>query len=589
MIAVVVVLAVAAVVALVLWRREVNRRAGAQAAAARADGERREAEAQRDEAQRMRARIQRALLAEREWTRELRAQLARLSRTAFQDTKDTPTMVLQVALNVLDARKGLLLTRKDGDGDGRLDLVAHVGFAHDPSDSSIAQHYAQRVIDRDTTVREDDPRVRHGEARTAADDEIENLVAIPIYLHDDFNGVVIAANRGDGFKDYDDDVLLALGDHAGAVLHNSSLRGELRSSYLGTVTMLADAIATKDPFVGGHSEEVSTYVSAVAEKLGVEASEELIFGSLLHDLGKIGISERILLKPAALTPEERAVVELHPRIGSRLVSRIPALARLAPAILHHHERWDGTGYPGRLKGEQIPLEARIISVADTFSAMTADRPYQARRTLEEACAEIERCAGSQFDPKVAALFVEEIRRNPPGAELAGRLAAALDDPELEVHRQNGEPLLGGGSLAILDNVTLLYSHRYLHEVAQAAAEEATVRDKTFAVVVAELRGLPRINATEGYAAGDALIRHAARALQGAAVQVGGTACRYGGSRLALLVPGCDAHRARDLVAEALLDLPEEAGALITASGWQEGDSGTEVVDRARAALRGTPA
>jgi HD-GYP domain-containing protein (c-di-GMP phosphodiesterase class II) len=285
MIVVVVVLAVAALVALVLWRREVNRRAGAEQATARADDERRQAEAQRDEAQRMRVRVQRALLAEREWTRELRTQLARLSRTAFQDTKDTPTMVLQVALNVLDARKGLLLTRKDGDGDGRLDLVAHVGFEHDPSDSSIAQHYAQRVIDRDTTVREDDPRVRHGEARTAADDEIENLVAIPIYLHDDFSGVVIAANRGDGFEDYDDDVLLALGDHAGAVLHNTSLRGELRSSYLGTVTMLADAIATKDPFVGGHSEEVSTYVSAVAEKLGVQAREELIFGSLLHDLG----------------------------------------------------------------------------------------------------------------------------------------------------------------------------------------------------------------------------------------------------------------------------------------------------------------
>ena len=464
-----------------------------------------------------------------------------------------------------------------------------MGFEHDPADSAVAQRYARRVIERDQTVREDDPRAQAGDARTPADEEIANLVAIPIYLHDDFSGVVVAANREDGFANYEDDVLLALGDHAGAVLHNSALRGELRSAYLGTVTMLADAIATKDPFVGGHSEEVSAYVSAVAERLGVQAREELIFGSLLHDLGKIGISERILLKPAALTPEERAIIELHPRIGSRLVSRIPSLQRLAPAILHHHERWDGEGYPGRLKGEQIPLEARIISVADTFSAMTAERPYSRRRTLEEACAEIERCAGTQFDPQVAGLFVEEIRRNPPGAELAGRLATALDDPELEVHRQDGEPLLGGGSLAILDNVTLLYSHRYLHEVAQAAAAEASVRDASFAVVVAELRGLPRVNANEGYAAGDALIRHAARALQGAAVRVGGTACRYGGSRLALLVPGGDAHHARDLVAEALGDLPPEAGALITAAAWRDGDSGTEVVDRARAALRGAPA
>src|SRR3954447_2940587 len=571
MIVAVALVLVVALVALVLWRREVARRAGAEEAAERAQRERAQAESEREEQQRARLRVQRALLAEREWTRELRSQLARLSRTAFEDTKDTPTMVLRVALNVLDASKGLLLTRKDGDGDGRLDLIAHAGFEADPADSSIAQHYAQRVLERDKTVREDDPRALAGDTHTPADEEIQNLVAIPIYLHDEFDGVVIAANRPDGFASYEDDVLLALGDHAGAVLHNSALRGELRSAYLGTVTMLADAIATKDPFVGGHSEEVLTYVSAVASRLGVEAREELIFGSLLHDLGQIGISERILLQPAALTPEERAIIELHPRIGSRLVSRIPSLARLAPAILHHHERWDGTGYPGRLKGEQIPLEARIISVADTFSAMTAERPYSRRRTLEEACAEIERCAGSQFDPKVAALFVEEIRRNPPGAELAGRLAAALDDHELSIHRHDGEPLLGGGSLAILDNVTLLYSHRYLHEVAQAAAEEASVRDKSFAVVVAELRGLPRVNANDGYAAGDALIRHAARALQGAAVQVGGTACRYGGSRLALLVPGCDAHRARDLVAEALADLPADACVLITAAGWQDGE------------------
>ena len=180
------------------------------------------------------------------------------------------------------------------------------------------------------------------------------------------------------------------------MLHNERLRGELRTSYVATVTMLSDAIAAKDPFVGGHSEEVSAYVSAVAERLGIDQRrrEELLFGSLLHDLGKIGISERILLKPAGLTVEERAIVELHPRIGYKLVSRIPRLETIALAVLHHHERWDGTGYPGRLKGEQIPLEARIIGVADAFSAMTADRPYSRRRPLEEACAEIERCAGT---------------------------------------------------------------------------------------------------------------------------------------------------------------------------------------------------
>jgi HD-GYP domain-containing protein (c-di-GMP phosphodiesterase class II) len=498
-----------------------------------------------------------------------------------------PGLVLEIALKTLEAEKGLLLARRDSDGDGALDLAASAGFQHSPEDSAIAQRFARRVLKRDETVREPDPQVEPSDEAGDADREIRNLVAIPIYLHDEFTGVVIAANRDDAFDDYDDEVLLALGDHAGTVLHNTRLRGQLRSSYLGTVAMLADAIAAKDPFVGGHSEEVSAYVGAVAERLGVEERrrEELLFGSLLHDLGKIGISERILLKPAALTPEERAIVELHPRIGYRLVSRIPSLEPIALAVLHHHERWDGTGYPARLKGEQIPLEARIIGVADAFSAMTAERPYSRRRTLDDACEEIERCAGTQFDPKVASAFVEELRRRPPEAEQAGRLAEALDDPELTMHRDGSEPLLGSGSLAIVDNLTLLYSHRYLHEVAQAAADQAAVQRDTFAVAVVELRGLPRINATDGYAAGDELIRSAARSLQRAAVRMAGTACRYGGPRLALLVPGTDAAGARDAVAEALGGLPAEADAHVSAAGWQDGESGAEVVDRARAALR----
>src|SRR4051812_19873361 len=203
MLVVLAVVLIVALVALVLWRREVARRLGAQEAAARAEREQAQAQEERDEARRARMRLQRALLAEREWTRELRTQLARLSRTAFDDPKDTPTMVLRIALSVLDANRGLLLTRRDSDHDGQLDLAAAEGFAHDPSKSSIAQHYARRVIGRAHPVREADARVLHGEGRTPADDEIENLVAIPISLHDDFSGVVIAANRPDAFKEYE--------------------------------------------------------------------------------------------------------------------------------------------------------------------------------------------------------------------------------------------------------------------------------------------------------------------------------------------------------------------------------------------------
>lgn len=169
-------------------------------------------------------------------------------------------------------------------------------------------------------------------------------------------------------------------------------------------------------------------------KTAGERRSWLVFGSLLHDIGKIGISKRILLKPAALTPEVRAVVELHPRIGYRLVQRVPALRSIAPAILHHHEHFDG-GYPSGLRGEQIPLEARIIGVADAFSAMVSDRTYRAPLSPDDACAELERCAGTQFDPGIVRVFVEEVRRKPL---VVVDKAQIVDDPELEVRREAGE-------------------------------------------------------------------------------------------------------------------------------------------------------
>jgi HD-GYP domain-containing protein (c-di-GMP phosphodiesterase class II) len=224
---------------------------------------------------------------------------------------------------------------------------------------------------------------------------------------DRFAGVVVLANKPGGFGEYDDRVLLALGDHAGAVLHNEHLRDELRSSYVATVRVLADAIEAKDRFLRGHADEVATYVAAVAERLGIDQRrrEELLFGSLLHDLGKIGISERILLKPAGLTVEERAIVELHPRIGYKLVSRIPRLETIALAVLHHHERWDGGGYPDGLAGTDIPRGARVFAVADALDAMTSDRPYRRALPWVEAGRELVEQSGRQFDPDVVSAFI----------------------------------------------------------------------------------------------------------------------------------------------------------------------------------------
>ena len=345
----------AALVALVGWWLA-SRRAGTEAGA-------------EEIAHREIERLRRAHEEQRRYSRELSSKLSEMHRRegVLGGRDDVRTLVLRAAISLLDAEKGLLLSRRDDDGDGNLDVVAAVNFDKDPEASSLVQRFGGEVIERDTIVRIGSDEMPDDRPEPA-DDEIDNLVAIPIYISDQFDGVVVCANGA--ALEHDDEVLVALGDHAGAILENSRLHGELRGSYLATVKMLADAIEVKDPFLRGHSDEVSGLVRAMAGRLELtdERREQLIFGSLLHDIGKLGVSERILLKPGPLTDEEFSAVKLHPRIGYRLVAQLPLLQSVAPAILHHHERYDGDGYPSGLAGERIPLEARVISIIDAFSA-----------------------------------------------------------------------------------------------------------------------------------------------------------------------------------------------------------------------------
>ena len=559
-----------------------------EGADAKLEKERRERNDELYRERHMIGRLERARKAEREWNRELREQVLHLHRDrgTLGDHDDIRDLVLRVALQLLDAEKGLLISHQDGDGDGELDVVRTHGFESDASDSHLAQRFGEQVIDRDRTVRDDAWSQR--EDATPADREIENLVAIPIYIRDEFRGALIAANKEGGFDEDDDEVLLSLGDHAGALLERSQLHGELRRSYLATVRLLADAIEVKDPFLRGHSEDVSRYVLAVADRLGLDPRrrEELMFGSLLHDVGKIGISERILLKPGGLAAEERSVINLHPRIGYRLVEQVPALRPIARGVLHHHERWDGDGYPAGLRGEQIPLEARIIGVVDSFSAMTQDRSYRAAMSVEDACAELERCAGTQFDPEVVRAFVEEVRNRPPSTVKPDDVATALSDPDVESQRAPDEPLLGYGSFSLVDSLTMLYTRRYLHELVAAEARRAEVQGRTFAVVMADLPAIDDLNTRDGYAAGDALIHSAAQAFQRAASRTGGTAARCGGHRFALVCTGADEAAAQVIAADLARSAGEELGLRLAAVAWEPGESGEQLLARARDALAG---
>jgi diguanylate cyclase (GGDEF)-like protein len=542
------------------------------------------------EERRLRLRAERARQAEREWARELREQVIALHhRVSFLgDANDVRALVLEVAMRLTEARKGMLLAQSDADDDGKLDLVAGHGFEGDPTESVIAQRFAAQVIDRDKIIREDSTEKLAGDG-ARADEEIESLIAIPVYVAQDFHGIVICANRPGGFEDLDDDVLLALGNQAGAVLQNRRLHGDLRGSYLATVRVLADAIECKDPAVRLHSDEVAAYVAAVADELTMEGPrrEQLIYASLLHDVGKIGISERILLKPGQLTDEERTIVELHPKIGCRLIEQVPALRGMATTVLYHHERWDGTGYPCGLKGEEIPLEARIVCVADCFSAMTSDRPYREGMSVEEACEELERNAGTQFDPRIVQLFVEEVRKRPPST--GSPVTAVFDDPEIGSRRNGTEPRIGSGPIEVTDSQTLLYSHRFLHEVAESEATRAAIQGDPFAVVMIELEDLAEVNSSHGFAAGDAALREAAIVVQDVAARLDGTPARYSGRRLAALIPLSDEQGAERLAAE-MVERIEAQGRRVRSSvaAWSSADAGVEVVARARLGLDRRP-
>jgi diguanylate cyclase (GGDEF)-like protein len=184
--------------------------------------------------------------------------------------------------------------------------------------------------------------------------------------------------------------------------------GADRAARFRAAASLAKAVDARDVYTGSHSERVADLAVRVAERLGL--SQELVeltrLAASLHDLGKLAIPEEILRKPGPLTDPERLVLERHPQIGYRMLESL-GVTPVAEWVLHHHERWDGTGYPDGLHGEDIPLGARIIFVADAFDAMTNDRVYRSRLTLEAAFEELEACAGTQFDPDaVAALVIE---------------------------------------------------------------------------------------------------------------------------------------------------------------------------------------
>lgn len=209
-----------------------------------------------------------------------------------------------------------------------------------------------------------------------------------------------------GFTSFETQLFEAVAGSMSAFLENASLYADQRALFLGTLQALTASIDAKDRYTCGHSERVALVASQLATIIGFDRAraERVRIAGLVHDVGKIGVPESVLCKPGRLTNDEFALIRLHPEIGHRILKDIPLLEDVLPAVLHHHERWDGRGYPAGLKGEDIPLIARLIGLADTFDAMSSTRSYRDAMPRERVLAEIAKCAGTQFDPTLAAAF-----------------------------------------------------------------------------------------------------------------------------------------------------------------------------------------
>jgi HD-GYP domain-containing protein (c-di-GMP phosphodiesterase class II) len=234
----------------------------------------------------------------------------------------------------------------------------------------------------------------------------------------------LGAKQNNGrFKQDELDFFGALASDVAMALRNAQLFGELedelqkrRSLFIHTTVALAAAIDAKDHYTHGHISRVTNYTLAIAKRLREQNQiddnfmENIHIASLLHDIGKIGTPEKLLNKPGELTIGERKIIQQHVLAGVTILQPIKELEDALAGVKYHHERYDGKGYPEGLKGKEIPLVASIIALADTFDAMITDRPYRKARTKEEALAELKRCSGTQFDPKVAAVALEVLKK-----------------------------------------------------------------------------------------------------------------------------------------------------------------------------------
>ncbi|MBU4226707.1 HD domain-containing protein [bacterium] len=244
------------------------------------------------------------------------------------------------------------------------------------------------------------------------DYKLKQLLMVPIIIEGEVKGVINLDNNT-SFTTDTINLLKSFSEQAAVAINNARLYQKIQDSYFEIVKALAQAIEAKDPYTHGHSERVMKYTVLIAQKLELQEGEKesLRYAAILHDIGKIGVRGTVLNNPNGLTGEEYDEIKKHPLIGEGIIKPIELLQPIRPLIRHHHEWHNGKGYPDGLSGENIPLGARILAVADAYDAMKSDRPYRKALTEEAAIQEFKRGSGSQFEPKLVEIFLKILKQN----------------------------------------------------------------------------------------------------------------------------------------------------------------------------------
>lgn len=242
--------------------------------------------------------------------------------------------------------------------------------------------------------------------------ETRSMIVVPVASKERMLGVLQAINKLEGYFTQDDlDILETLGHQVGTAIENAMLFQEQLETFLGITMAFAEALEKRDDYTGGHTRRVCDYSMAIARQIDLDPFqiEELRLSAILHDIGKIGVADRILQKPGKLEKDEFKEMSSHPRLGSEILEHVKSLRKMLGGVRHHHEKYDGSGYPDGKAGDQIPLAARIIAVADAFDAMTSNRAYRKALNIDDAIMELENFSGRQFDPQIVEAFLKAYR------------------------------------------------------------------------------------------------------------------------------------------------------------------------------------